>query len=50
MDSAEEALQKAVEEAETFMKRAPYICYDVAVELIQAVKDVLKERTEEEHG
>lgn len=50
MDSAEEALRKAVEDAEDFMKRAPYLCYDLAKELIRAAKDVLKERTEEEHG
>ncbi len=38
-------LAEAVERAEDWMKKAPYLCYDLAKELIEAAKEVL-----DEHG
>ena len=35
-----ERLAKATAEAENWMKKAPYLCYDLAKELIAAAKEV----------
>lgn len=51
MSEAEEALREKVKECKGWMKKAPYLCYDLAIELIRAAEYVLEEeRTEEEHG
>lgn len=44
MSEAEEALREKVKECENWMSRAPYLCYDLAIELIQAAKNLLEER------
>lgn len=36
-----ERLAKATAEAEEFMSKAPYLCYDIAKELIEAAKEVI---------
>lgn len=36
-----ERLAKATTEAEEFMSKAPYLCYDLAKELIVAAKEVI---------
>jgi hypothetical protein len=36
-----ERLAKATAEAEEFMSKAPYLCYDLANELIEAAKEVI---------
>lgn len=36
-----EKLAEAVERAEDWMKKAPYLCFDLAMDLIEAAKEVL---------
>lgn len=38
-----ERLAKATAEAENWMSKAPYLCYDLAKELIEAAKEVTQD-------
>ena len=47
--AAEMQLQMAIEAAEQFMTKAPYLCYDHAKNLIAAAKRVLEAKDDVEH-
>lgn len=42
--SSVERLRAAVKQSEEWMKHAPYLCYDLAKELIEAAKGVVEDK------